>query len=799
MRLTLREVIANHGRIEVPLLQRDYAQGRPTALVMRSRFLQAIYDALLKQGGDPLDLDFVYGVVNTEGVFAPLDGQQRLTTLFLLHWYLATLDGRGDDFRSWASVNKDSTFTYRVRPTATDFFNQLVHARIDLRDLLPPSGRGDDALSRTLRDQSWFYLSWERDPSVRGCLVVLDSIHQRFCDTAGLYDRLVSAETPAITFQFLDLASFALSDDLYIKMNARGKLLTDFETFKASLEGAISDLCPGHTAPIAGTQVDLRTYIAQRFDTAWCDLFWADRDEEHSVDVLTMNAIRAVGIVTLAKQTDPANSARHAEAIRQLRHHELHSFYDLNAAGCITPAFIDDLVALFDRWASADGGLTPALSDTTYYNEREEFRRFVRSDTQRGDALPYADWIRFVAWCLFRRSDHPIEQLGPWMRVVSNLAKNTIFNRLSEFCVALEQLPSFLDAAGADVITRVATAEPLRGFNRQQAREERIKAQLILHHVDWAPLLREAETHAYFDGQVEFLLSFSGVLGRWLDNDGSIGWGSDEDEALRGEFRRFLDRACAVFVESPTPGLAPFPEFLFERALLCEGDYLLPNSRNLSFLDSVDRELSWKRLLRADVGSEHLETKRDLVRVLLERVDPDAPEASLRARIDAGVAGHDAEFPGWRQALIARPELLAYCLRRQIRWESDYAIYLLTGVRRSGYHKELFTSQFFPRVRELAVSGALGPLRHCVYEAVATDTVEPRIVLSERAWEASRTRQAILEVTFVGKGLHVVPHGTGASSRVALERHDVALEDLERALIDAGRGWAGAAVEDGAE
>ena len=36
-----------------------------------------------------------------------------------------------------------------------------------------------------------------------------------------------------ITFQLLKLDEFGLSDDLYIKMNARGKPLTNFETFKA--------------------------------------------------------------------------------------------------------------------------------------------------------------------------------------------------------------------------------------------------------------------------------------------------------------------------------------------------------------------------------------------------------------------------------------------------------------------------------------------------------------------------------------------------------------------------------------
>lgn len=72
----------------IPLIQRDYAQGRIDKDInrVRSRFLQALYRAVT---GDPITLDFVYGDIDEEGTMTPLDGQQRLTTLFLLHWYAA--------------------------------------------------------------------------------------------------------------------------------------------------------------------------------------------------------------------------------------------------------------------------------------------------------------------------------------------------------------------------------------------------------------------------------------------------------------------------------------------------------------------------------------------------------------------------------------------------------------------------------------------------------------------------------------------------------------------------------------
>ena len=79
------------NQIEIPIIQRDYAQGRQTGTVkrVRERFLNNIFDAI--KSHRHLTLDFVYGEI-TDGKLTPLDGQQRLTTLFLLHWYASKKD-----------------------------------------------------------------------------------------------------------------------------------------------------------------------------------------------------------------------------------------------------------------------------------------------------------------------------------------------------------------------------------------------------------------------------------------------------------------------------------------------------------------------------------------------------------------------------------------------------------------------------------------------------------------------------------------------------------------------------------
>ena len=79
-------------KVEIPIIQRDYAQGRKHGKVpkIRDGFLNNLLEAL-KPSAETLELDFVYGYINDtqseekhKQIFIPLDGQQRLTTLFFI-------------------------------------------------------------------------------------------------------------------------------------------------------------------------------------------------------------------------------------------------------------------------------------------------------------------------------------------------------------------------------------------------------------------------------------------------------------------------------------------------------------------------------------------------------------------------------------------------------------------------------------------------------------------------------------------------------------------------------------------
>lgn len=260
------------GSIEIPLIQRDYAQGRPGAWVeeIRVSFLEVLLDAIV--GGEPVGLDFVYGKIEGS-TFHPLDGQQRLTTLFLLHWYLASTANRLDASAAWTRLS------YATRASARLFCQRLA---------ANPLPQTEDMPSAWITDQPWYNYVWRTDPTIQSMLVMIDSIHNEFgasardLDALAAWERLTHAESPAVSFYLLPLDDMDSDEDLYIKMNSRGKPLTPFETFKARFE---QDIWHSNRADD----------FAHKIDGAWSDLFWPFHGGDNIVDD---EFIRYIGFIT---------------------------------------------------------------------------------------------------------------------------------------------------------------------------------------------------------------------------------------------------------------------------------------------------------------------------------------------------------------------------------------------------------------------------------------------------------------------------------------------------------------------
>ena len=109
-------------------------------------------------------------------------------------------------------------------------------------------------------------------------LTMLDAIHVRYSNQGNneLYKKLDN-----IQFYVKSLGYFNLSEELYIKMNARGLQLSPFENFKADLTNFISDkeYVPFRQQVAlykkdCEAKVEFKFNFSVNLEAMWIDVFW---------------------------------------------------------------------------------------------------------------------------------------------------------------------------------------------------------------------------------------------------------------------------------------------------------------------------------------------------------------------------------------------------------------------------------------------------------------------------------------------------------------------------------------------
>lgn len=253
---------AGANRIVIPIIQRDYAQGRldEHATYVRKRFVKTLDRAV--RNNEDLCLDFVY-LQRDKDAWIPVDGQQRLTTLFLFYLYHLRKDKVGYE----EYIKALGGFSYEVRQSTKAFCAALVGNREDWAEK-------KDSPSTIIKNEAWFFSAWELDPSIKGMLETLDTIHD--VSSSPLEDNSWVVSDSIYFFGHVVRAS----EDMYRKLNDRGKPLSVFENFKAYLEMRMQE-----------EHVDADGEWAQNVDTSWLEEVW-DNKAEDAVDAAEMALLR---------------------------------------------------------------------------------------------------------------------------------------------------------------------------------------------------------------------------------------------------------------------------------------------------------------------------------------------------------------------------------------------------------------------------------------------------------------------------------------------------------------------------
>ena len=476
--------------VRIPIIQRDYAQGREENISICENFLKALKESILLN--KTINLDFIYGNVDN-GAFLPLDGQQRLTTLFLLHWYAFEKEHIDDD--CCKTLKK---FSYETRLSSRRFCESLLDNTISVNN-------SDNSISDQIFDSKWFFLSWKYDPTIRAMLRTIDLIHATFKNMKDIWSALVDRKN--IVFHLLVLENFGLSDDLYIKMNARGRLLTSFENLKAEIQ----DKAIKGNWELSKEEKEKFSY---KIDGVWTDFLWQNYNKNHSVDNAHMNFITIL-VMTKLPVGQLLKGAERIDVIQRLNF--TNSARDLiNYIDKETFDYICEVYALYSHLIERQSIPSLTLSLWRHAPEGDLLNQILL-----GSNTSYSHKVLFYAQTRYLMSNSTIcqEKYEEWMRVVRNIVsqadltpdgkRSDIIRSPETFNGAIGLINELADGCN-DIYAYLCSSSINSTFAREQIKEEILKAKIICKFPVHKKLLFNAEDNEFLRGKIMFILECAG-------------------------------------------------------------------------------------------------------------------------------------------------------------------------------------------------------------------------------------------------------------------------------------------------
>lgn len=511
------------SKLIIPKIQRPYAQGREDgeSTYVRNTILDEMFDALAE---DKLfDFNFIYGNIcasSDEYVMELLDGQQRITTLFLVYWYIANQELNAATEEDEVIRNALSRFFYETRSSSTVFCHKLASYRIKIEDKKKPS--------EVIRQVNWYFKSFDRDSTITAMLTMLDAVHERYFKQGS---RVLHTRLRNIQFYVHSLGVFNLSEELYIKMNARGLQLTPFENFKAALthyieksdNSSFKTLVPLYDKE-SGEKVAFSYNFSVKLDAKWIDIFWRKGASNFDASYMSFfTRFFACKYIIATKEFVSNRNMRddsviknlYTEAEERTKKYEYLGFQVFHDILEKHPEYILQLDKVFDTFYENDFRgeknaiyemMVPAWEKPS--QKGDDFYCSLTSPITQSKLVVLGAVIEYID--AFDSFDTAL--FAQWMRVVWNVVENTDVDDIASMSSLIRKFSAVVHGVSKKMSEGESFYNALvqwkgdntdAGENRALVEEVK-KAKLIAEDEKWLPLFEEAEKHPYFKGMVMF-------------------------------------------------------------------------------------------------------------------------------------------------------------------------------------------------------------------------------------------------------------------------------------------------------
>ena len=232
----LAEIFSGVIRIVIPDLQRDYCWGDKvwdkdgrSCPELVAGFLRSLIDVFDEKKDKKLILGMIYGYEQPKGFIHLCDGQQRITTLFLLLGMLyrktTKIKESIRDALIFSNIqDQDSNephLQYAIRESTLYFFSDLV-SNLFL-------GKGCEI--NKITSQDWYFDEYNQDPTIQSMIGALKTIEKILvgdidCDSFG--DFILKD----LQFLYYDMGNRSQGEETFVVINTTGEPLTATENLK---------------------------------------------------------------------------------------------------------------------------------------------------------------------------------------------------------------------------------------------------------------------------------------------------------------------------------------------------------------------------------------------------------------------------------------------------------------------------------------------------------------------------------------------------------------------------------------
>ena len=239
----LKDIFGGQVKIVIPDLQRDYCWGLETYDRNKKRqgelvtqFVRRLIEEYNLEQNDIMSLGLLYGYESPKGQIQLCDGQQRLTTLYLLLGVLNRMVSNDElpsllmsDFEK--TDDQEPQLLYAIRESTLYFLSDLTyHYFLDKENI-------------EITNTDWYYSEYEQDASIQAIIGAVNRIEKILGEQQEYIDlnQFSKFVINNLRFVYFDMGDRQHGEETFVVINTTGEPLTATENLKPMLIGNIID------------------------------------------------------------------------------------------------------------------------------------------------------------------------------------------------------------------------------------------------------------------------------------------------------------------------------------------------------------------------------------------------------------------------------------------------------------------------------------------------------------------------------------------------------------------------------